>query len=78
MQSCSEKSNGFVLRRTQTQFVVVRYMQVSLDVEDEEAVGRQREAHYMSLLQLFLPYRTDADLKPAGFESYALFYNKGH
>lgn len=68
---------GFVLRRTRTQFAVVRYMRISLDVEDEEEVGRRKEAHYMSLLQLFHPYRSDVELKPAGFESYALFYEQG-
>lgn len=31
----------------------------------------------MTLLQLFLPYRHDSELKPAGFESYTLFYHEG-
>ncbi|XP_029934951.1 uncharacterized protein LOC115378676 [Myripristis murdjan] len=60
---------GFILRRTRTQFAVVRYMRFSLD--------RQEEAHFQSLLQLFLPYRTDSDLKPAGFELFEQFYNDG-
>lgn len=50
----------FILRRTQTQFAVVRYMRFSLE--------KQQEDH---LLQLFLRCRTDLDLKPEGFE---LFY----
>lgn len=74
-----EAAMGFVLRRTQTQFAVVRYMQVSLYFEnkEEEDVGRRKEAHYMSFLQLFAPYRTDAKLKPAGFKTYTLFYDEG-
>ncbi|XP_029933202.1 uncharacterized protein LOC115377530, partial [Myripristis murdjan] len=60
---------GFILRRTRTQFAVVRYMRFNLD--------REEEAHFQSLLQLFLPYRTDSDLKPDGFELFEQFYNDG-
>ncbi|XP_029933198.1 uncharacterized protein LOC115377526 [Myripristis murdjan] len=60
---------GFILRRTRTQFAVVRYMRFNLD--------REEEAHFQSLLQLFLPYRTDSDLKPEGFELFEQFYNDG-
>ncbi len=57
---------GFILRRTRSQFAVVRYMRLKLD--------KQEEAHFQSLLQLFLPYRTDSDLKPEGFELFEQFY----
>nr|XP_061819389.1 uncharacterized protein LOC133608199 [Nerophis lumbriciformis] len=61
---------GFVLRRTRTQFAVVRYMRFKLD--------KQEEAHFQSLLQLFLPYRTDLELKPEGFEFYKQFHEEGN
>ncbi len=38
---------------------------------------KQEEAHFQSLLQLFLPYRTDSDLKPEGFGLFEQFYNDG-
>lgn len=53
----------FILRRTQTQFAVVRYMRFSLE--------KQQEGH---LLQLFLRCITDLDLKPEGFELFKQFY----
>ena len=56
---------GFILRRTRTQFAVVRYMRFNLE--------KQEEGHFLSLLQLFLPYRTDLDLKPEGFELFKQF-----
>ncbi|XP_072768833.1 uncharacterized protein [Nerophis lumbriciformis] len=61
---------GFVLRRTRTQFAVVRYMRFKLE--------KQEEAHFQSLLQLFLPYRTDLELKPEGFEFYKQFHEEGN
>lgn len=35
------------------------------------------ELFYQSILQLFLPYRKDVQLKPAGFETYQQFYSSG-
>ncbi|XP_061923815.1 uncharacterized protein LOC133663392 isoform X1 [Entelurus aequoreus] len=61
---------GFILRRTRTQFAVVRYMRFKLD--------KQEEAHFQSLLQLFLPYRTDCELKPEGFDFYKQFHDEGN
>ncbi|XP_061749313.1 uncharacterized protein LOC133547832 [Nerophis ophidion] len=61
---------GFVLRRTRSQFAVVRYMRFK--------VNKQEEAHFQSLLQLFLPYRTDLELRPEGFEFYKQFYEEGY
>ncbi|XP_074526296.1 uncharacterized protein LOC141790369 [Halichoeres trimaculatus] len=60
---------GFILRRTRSQFAVVRYMRFNLE--------KQEEAHFQSLLQLFLPYRTDSELKPEGFEFFSQFYEVG-
>ena len=60
---------GFILKRTRTQFAVVRYMRYS----DEKHV----EARFQTLLQLFLPYRTESDLKPEGFELFEQFYKDG-
>lgn len=60
---------GFILKRTRTLFAVVRYMRVSLE--------KHPELHFQSLLQLFLPYRTDSDLKPEGFELFEQFHEDG-
>ncbi|XP_074538707.1 uncharacterized protein LOC141800196 [Halichoeres trimaculatus] len=64
-----ENNLGFILRRTRSQFAVVRYMRFNLE--------KQEEAHFQSLLQLFLPYRTDCELKPQGFELFSQFYEDG-
>ncbi|XP_044221305.1 uncharacterized protein LOC122991901 isoform X4 [Thunnus albacares] len=60
---------GFILRRTRSQFAVVRYMRFDLEKREED--------HFQSLMQLFLPYRADSDLKPEGFEMFSQFYNDG-
>ncbi|XP_029954136.1 uncharacterized protein LOC115393324 isoform X3 [Salarias fasciatus] len=60
---------GFILRRTRSQFAVVRYMRFNLD--------KQREAYFQGVLQLFLPYRSDSELKPEGFQLFEQFYNDG-
>ncbi|XP_030019133.1 uncharacterized protein LOC115439438 [Sphaeramia orbicularis] len=62
-------SLGFILRRTRSQFAVVRYMRFDLE--------KQEEAHFQSLLQLFLPYRADSELKPKGFALFKQFYEEG-
>ncbi|XP_042261506.1 ATP-dependent DNA helicase PIF5-like [Thunnus maccoyii] len=76
--SKNEKSNdmielksglGFILRRTRSQFAVVRYMRFDLEKREED--------HFQSLMQLFLPYRADSDLKPEGFEMFSQFYKGG-
>ncbi|XP_058494640.1 uncharacterized protein LOC131465769 [Solea solea] len=61
---------GFVTKRTRTQPAVVRYMRVS--------ETKNSELFHMSILQLFLPYRVDEQLKPPNFESFELFYGDGH
>uniref|UniRef100_A0A672HNV9 ATP-dependent DNA helicase n=2 Tax=Salarias fasciatus TaxID=181472 RepID=A0A672HNV9_SALFA len=60
---------GFILRRTRSQFAVVRYMRFNLD--------KQRESYFQGVLQLFLPYRSDSELKPEGFQLFEQFYNDG-
>ncbi|XP_042270805.1 ATP-dependent DNA helicase PIF5-like [Thunnus maccoyii] len=76
--SKNEKSNdmielknglGFIFRRTRSQFAVVRYMRFDLEKREED--------HFQSLMQLFLPYRADSDLKPEGFEMFSQFYKRG-
>ncbi|XP_059198565.1 uncharacterized protein LOC131978809 [Centropristis striata] len=61
---------GFVVKRTRTQPAVVRYVRFS--------ETKNPELFYRSILQLFLPYRKDGQLKPAGFETFEQFYSDGH
>ena len=70
--SKTEKSNntielknglGFILRKIRFQFIVVCYMHFDLE--------KQEDAHFQSLLQLFLPYRAESDLRPEGFELFS-------
>ena len=60
---------GYIQKRTRTKDAVVRYPRFSLT--------RSPEAYYMSILQLFLPFVVDEQLKPPGFKSYEEFYDKG-
>uniref|UniRef100_A0A671UFX1 ATP-dependent DNA helicase n=1 Tax=Sparus aurata TaxID=8175 RepID=A0A671UFX1_SPAAU len=60
---------GFVMKRTRTQPAVVRYVRFS--------ETKSPELFYQSLLQLFLPYHKDAQLKPTGFETFEQFYQHG-
>ena len=43
------------------------------------SLEKQNEDHFQSVLQLFLPHRTDSDLlpKPEGFELFEQFYKDG-
>ena len=50
------KDLGFVRKRTRTQPAVVRYARFKPDNDSEK--------YFQSILQLFLPYRLDVDLKP--------------
>lgn len=36
------------------------------------------EKYYQSMLQLYLPYRTEVQLKPPKFETYQEFYEQGY
>ncbi|XP_069106088.1 uncharacterized protein [Argopecten irradians] len=60
---------GFIMKRTRTDAAVVRYPRFSMT--------RAPEKYYQSMLQLFLPYRIDIQLKPNEFKSYEEFYQKG-
>ncbi|KAF0046103.1 hypothetical protein F2P81_002632 [Scophthalmus maximus] len=61
---------GFVTKRTRTQPAVVRYARFSED--------KYPEAFCQSILQLFLPYRVDEQLRPPSFEKFQQFYENGH
>lgn len=36
------------------------------------------EPFYQSIMQLFLPYRSDMELKPQNFETFEQYYKNGH
>ncbi|XP_062596168.1 uncharacterized protein LOC134257593 [Saccostrea cucullata] len=65
-----QNGKGYVQRRTRTQPAVVRYPRFSVE--------KMSEKYYQSRLQLFLPYWTEAQLKPPGFELYEDFYKTGY
>ncbi|XP_048251539.1 uncharacterized protein LOC125379306 [Haliotis rufescens] len=60
---------GHVKKRTRTDAAVIRYARFSRTKDPEK--------YYHSILQLFLPYTFDAQLKPATFNSYEDFYRTG-
>ncbi|XP_031735608.1 uncharacterized protein LOC116401390 isoform X1 [Anarrhichthys ocellatus] len=60
---------GFVLKRTRSQPAVMRYVHFS--------ETKNPELFYQSILQLFMLYRKDVQLKPPGFETYQQFYSGG-
>ncbi len=60
---------GFVTKRTRTQPAVVRYVRFS--------ETKNPELYYQSILQLFLPYREDVQLKPRHYETFEQFYSNG-
>lgn len=64
-----QNGKGYVQRRTRTQHAVVRYPRFN----KEKMSGK----YYQSLLQLFLPYWKDNQLKPPGFDLYENFYETG-
>ncbi|XP_052681371.1 uncharacterized protein LOC128162243 [Crassostrea angulata] len=65
-----QNGKGYVQRRTRTQHAVVRYPRFNVE--------KMSEKYYQSLLQLFLPYWTETQLKPPGFDLYEDFYQNGH
>ncbi|XP_061175927.1 uncharacterized protein LOC133184868 [Saccostrea echinata] len=71
-QSVFELQNGkgYVQRRTRTQPAVVRYPRFNVE--------KMSEKYHQSLLQLFLPYWTEAQLKPPGFDLFEDFYETGY
>ncbi|XP_055084862.1 LOW QUALITY PROTEIN: uncharacterized protein LOC117386060, partial [Periophthalmus magnuspinnatus] len=60
---------GAITKRTRTKPAVVRYARFS--------ETKNTELFHQSILQLFMPYRVDVDLKPPPFESFELFYKTG-
>lgn len=64
-----QNGKGYVQRRTRTQHAVVRYPRFNKE--------KMSEKYYQSLLQLFLPYWKDNQLKPPGFDLYENFYETG-
>nr|XP_034322337.1 uncharacterized protein LOC117688395 [Crassostrea gigas] len=65
-----QHNKGYVQRRTRTQHAVIRYPRFNVE--------KMSEKYYQSLLQLFLPYWTEAQLKPPGFDLYQDFYETGY
>ncbi|XP_052696227.1 uncharacterized protein LOC128174822 [Crassostrea angulata] len=65
-----QNGKGYVQRRTRTQHAVVRYPRFNVE--------RMSEKYHQSVLQLFLPHWTEAQLKPPGFDLYEDFYKTGH
>ncbi|XP_043953976.1 uncharacterized protein LOC122820538 [Gambusia affinis] len=63
------KDFGIVVKRTRTKPAVVRYARFSETKEPEK--------FYQSIMQLFMPYRFDNELKPAHCESFGDFYRTG-
>lgn len=61
---------GFITKRTRTQPAVIRYPRFSKETKPE--------SFYQSIMQLFLPYRVDLNLKPPNFETFEQFYMNGH
>uniref|UniRef100_A0A8P4K4J2 ATP-dependent DNA helicase n=1 Tax=Dicentrarchus labrax TaxID=13489 RepID=A0A8P4K4J2_DICLA len=61
---------GFILKRTRSDPAVIRYAHFS--------ETKNPELFYQSIMQLFLPFRIDMHLKPAGFETFEQFYSHGH
>lgn len=55
-----QNGKGYVQRRTRTQHAVVRYPKFNKE--------KMPEKYYQSLLQLFLPYWNESQLKPPGFD----------
>jgi len=64
-----QNSFGFVQKRTRTQPAVVRYARFSRT--------KYPETFYHSILQLFLPYRAEVQLKPPTCHTFEEFYMKG-
>ncbi|XP_071476043.1 uncharacterized protein [Diadema antillarum] len=60
---------GYVQKRSRTNDAVVRYPRFSPTVTPEK--------YYQSILQLYLPFRTDKQLKPDQFLTYQEFYQTG-
>ncbi|CAI5689228.1 unnamed protein product [Oreochromis niloticus] len=60
---------GFVQRRKNDKPAIIRYYHSSQEKDPEQYYGR--------LLRLYLPHRSEQELKPQGFQTYQSFYNSG-
>ncbi|KAK3105150.1 hypothetical protein FSP39_018213 [Pinctada imbricata] len=60
---------GYIQRRVRSDHAVIRYPPTN--------ISREPEKHYRSILQLFLPYWTESQLKPSEFDLYQSFYETG-
>jgi len=60
---------GYIMKRTVSDPVIARFPKFSSTKDPEK--------HHVSLLKLYLPYRTDVNLKPRTFSSYGHFYARG-
>ncbi|KAK3088416.1 hypothetical protein FSP39_018892 [Pinctada imbricata] len=60
---------GYIQRRVRSDHAVIRYPPTN--------ISREPEKHYRNILQLFLPYRTENQLKPPEFDLYQSFYESG-
>ncbi|XP_061177698.1 uncharacterized protein LOC133186474 [Saccostrea echinata] len=63
-------AKGYIQRRTRSKPAVVRYPRFNPENAPEK--------YYQAILQLFLPYYTQYQLKPPGFHLYQSFYESGH
>ncbi|XP_062569582.1 uncharacterized protein LOC134231612 [Saccostrea cucullata] len=64
-----KNGNGYIQRRTRAKPAIVRYPRFNPENASEK--------YYQSILQLFLPYWTQDQLKPPGFKFYQTFYEEG-
>ncbi|XP_071958642.1 uncharacterized protein [Antedon mediterranea] len=64
-----KKQLGFIQKRTRTNNAIIRYPRFPINTASEK--------YFMSILQLFLPFRTEKQLKPPKFQSYQEFYELG-
>ncbi|XP_062616868.1 uncharacterized protein LOC134278575 [Saccostrea cucullata] len=64
-----KNGNGYVQKRTRGKPAVIRYPRFNPENASEK--------YYQSILQLFLPYLTQDQLKPPGFEFYQTFFENG-
>ncbi|VDI40820.1 Hypothetical predicted protein [Mytilus galloprovincialis] len=60
---------GYIRKRTRTQPAIIKYARFSIETSPEQ--------YYQSILQLYLPYRLEEQLKPPQFLTYELFYKSG-
>ena len=65
-----QNSKGYIQKRTRSKPAVIRYPRFNAE--------KMPEKFYRCALQLFLPYWTDTQLKPPGFDLYEAFYENGH